>query len=245
MIPFASQAQRIPPVPAITTGDPARRDIRVPDDVPNLSGVWLGQTSNRTITPIDGSSTPFLPWAKEYFDTRAKFEAAGQPAYDPTANCLPSGVPRVIANGYPLDIVQLPNMIIIGVESGHGYRVIHLDGKPKPANVPDSWLGYSVGHWEGDTLVVETTGLSPYTQVDEEGRPKSKDMRVVERYTKRAPDVVEILFTMYDDRTYTRPWTARSQFKWAPNVRLAEYICEENNRNRPDKTGHLRHGTEK
>ena len=120
-----------------------------------------------------------------------------------------------------------------------------MDGKPKPAGFEPSYLGYSVGHWDGDTLVVETSGLNGYTQVDEEGRPKSSDMRVVERYQKRAPNLLDVTYTLYDPRTYARPWSVHAMFRWAPELRLAEYICEENNRNKPDATGKLRHGSEK
>ncbi len=90
-------------------------------------------------------------------------------------------------------------------ETLHEFRMIHMDGKPKPADFEPSYFGYSVGHWDGDTLVVETTGLNGYTQVDEEGRPKSSDMRVVERYQKRAPNILDVTYTLYDPRTYSRP----------------------------------------
>ena len=224
------------PAPVVVMGNAARRDVLVPETVPNISGSWLAQTGNRTIRPLDGSPTPFLPWAREYFEKRAAAEAIGQPLYDPNASCLPSGVPRVVAVPYPIDIIQTPERIMIAIEVTHVYRVIHMDGaKPPPGY--ESFLGWSVGHWEGDTLVVETTNLNGFTQVDEEGRPKSKSMKVTERYQKRAPDILEITFRMDDPKTYTHPWTARAQYKWDPDLRLAEYVCEENNRNRPDESG--------
>jgi hypothetical protein len=232
----AALAAQGPPPPPVPMGDLSRRDVLVPENVPNISGSWLAQGGNRTIRPLDGSPTPFLPWAQQYFETRAAAEAKGQPLYDPNASCLPSGVPRVIAVPYPLDIIQTPERIMIAIEVTHVYRVIHMDGAKPPPNY-ESFLGWSVGHWEGDTLVVETTNLNGFTQVDEEGRPKSKSMKVTERYQKRAPDILEITFLIDDPKTYTHPWTARAQFKWDPTLRLAEYICEENNRNRPDESG--------
>jgi hypothetical protein len=248
LMPAIAQGQgaaRTPPPAPVVTGDAARRDIRVPAEVPNISGVWLAQTSNRSIQPADGSSTPFLPWAQQYFENRAAAEKAGTPLFDPSANCLTGGIPRIVSSPYPIDIVQTPNLTIISNETLHTFRLIHMDGKPKPANFKPTYLGYSTGRWEGDVLVVETTGLNGYTQVDEEGRPKSSDMRVVERYQKRSPNVLEVTFTMYDARTYSRPWSARAQFRWAPELRLNEYICEENNRNKPDATGKLRLGNKK
>jgi hypothetical protein len=224
------------------TGDPARRDVRVPDNVPNISGVWVAQTSNRTIAPLDGGPTPFLPWAATFFDERAKAEASGMPLFDTNASCLPSGVPRVLPVPYPLDIVQTPDATIIGIEVMHSFRVVHMDDKPPPPEYKASYLGYSRGHWEGDTLVVVTTGMNGFTQVDEEGRPKSSQIKVTERIHKVAPDILENTYTIDDPGTYSRPWTARARFKWAPDYRLSEYICEENNRNKPDASGKLRHG---
>ena len=229
------------PEGTVLTGDPARRDITVPDTTPNISGVWSPQTFFRTIRPLDGGETPFLPWAKEFFLNRSAAEARGDPLFDPNANCLASGVPRVLPTPYPLDIVQTPNEIVIGIEVMHSFRVIHLDNRPMPADFKPSYLGYSRGHWEGDVLVVETTGLNGYTMVDEEGRPKSSSMKVIERIVKRAPDLIENTYTLFDDRSYSKPYTARSQYKWDPNLRFAEYICEENNRNKPDASGKLRH----
>jgi hypothetical protein len=233
-------AQRVETGPGVVMGDAARRDVRVPDSVPNISGTWLSLSANRTIAPMDGSPTPFLPWAQAFFEARAAAEAKGMPLFDPNASCLPSGVPRVVAVPYPLDIVQTPERTVIAIEVMHNYRVIHMNRKGPPADYQPSYLGYSVGHWEGDALVVETTGMNGYTQVDEEGRPKSTSIKVTERYQKRAPDILEVTFTIDDPKTYTHPWTARSQFRWAPTARLAEYICEENNRNKPDAGGTLR-----
>ncbi len=227
--------------PPVLTGDPTRRDITVPDSVPNISGMWQPQTFFRTIRPMDGSETPFLPWAKKFFLDRSAAEARGEPLFDPNANCLPSGVPRVLPTPYPYDIVQTPDAIYIGIEVMHSFRIIHMDGRPMPADFKPSYLGYSAGHWEGQTLVVETTGLNGFTQVDEEGRPKSSALKVTERWLKKAPDILENTFTLDDPKTYAHPWTARAEYKWAPNVRFNEYVCEENNRNKPDASGKLRH----
>jgi hypothetical protein len=225
---------------AVLTGDPTLRDITVPDTVPNISGTWQPQTYFRTIRPLDGSETPFLPWARDFFMERSEAEARGEPLFDPNANCLPSGVPRVLPTPYPYDIVQTPDAIYVSIEVMHSYRIIHMDGKPMPADFKPSYLGYSRGHWENDTLVIETTGLNGITQVDEEGRPKSSAMKVTERWTRKAPDLLENTFTLEDPRTFTRIWTSRAEYKWTPDLRFGEYICEENNRNKPDAAGRLR-----
>jgi len=237
-------AQGRGPAPAapVVSGDLARRDINVPADVPNFSGTWTPQTFFRTIRPVDGGETPFLPWAKTFFLDRSAAEARGEPLFDPNANCLPSGVPRVLPTPYPSDIVQTPDAMYIGIEVMHSFRIIHMDNKPMPADFKPSYLGYSRGHFEGDVLIIETTGLNGFTQVDEEGRPKSDKLRVVERWVKVAPDLIENTYTLYDPKTYSRPWTARAIYKWAADLRFNEYVCEENNRNKPDASGKLRHG---
>ena len=120
-----------PPKPVVM-GDPLRRDLGVPDSSPNISGTWSPNTFFRVISPVDGSATPFLPWAREFFLNRNAAEARGEPLFDPNANCLPSGVPRVIPTPYPLDIVQTPDAIYIGIEVMHSFRIIrfqaHLPG---------------------------------------------------------------------------------------------------------------------
>jgi hypothetical protein len=243
LIASAAHAQPRAPAPeAVVMGDPARRDVRVPDTIPNISGTWLSISSNRNIVPLDGGPTPFQPWAQAYFDNRAKAEAAGTPLFDPNASCLPSGVPRVLPVPYPLDILQTPDVIMISIEVMHSFRIIHMDGKPMPATFKPSYLGYSVGHWDGDTLVIETSGLNGYTQTDEEGRPKSMGIKVTERIHKVAPNILENTFTIDDPKTYTHPWSSRARYVWGPTARLNEYICEENNRNKPDASGKLRHG---
>ena len=241
-MPASAQQRPAAPQAPVTMGDDSRRDVRVPDTVPNISGTWVARTSNRTIAPVDGGPTPFLPWASTYFDERAAAEKSGMPLFDTNASCLPSGVPRVLPVPYPLDIVQTPEQTIIAIEVMHSFRIVHMDNKPPPADYKQSYLGYSRGYWDGDTLVVTTTGMNGFTQVDEEGRPKSSQIKVTERIRKVSPDILENTYTIDDPGTYSRPWTARARFEWAPTQRLNEYICEENNRNKPDASGKLRHG---
>jgi hypothetical protein len=230
-----------PEQPTVTIGDRARRDIRVPDSEPDISGNWDSITHFRSQGPLDGGVTPFQPWARAYFDAYGKAEREGTPRFDPNANCLPSGLPRIQAVPFGFEIVQTPDKIIIAGEIMHQFRVIHMDGKPPPADFKPSYFGYSVGHWEGDTLVIETTHINGYTPIDEEGRPKTNRVRIVERLHKVAPNMLEDTFTIYDPETYTRPWSARSLWAWAPQLRMGEYVCEENNRNTLDAAGALRH----
>ena len=230
-----------PDSPNQIIGDRARRDIRVPESDPDISGNYVSITHFRSQAPLDGGPTPFQPWARAYFQAYGDGERNGTPRFDPNANCLPSGTPRIWAVPFGFEVVQTPDKIFMLNEIMHQFRIIHMDGKPPPANVKSSYFGYSAGHWEGDDLVVETTHINGYTPVDEEGRPKTNRLRVVEHWRKVAPNILENTFTLYDPVAYTRPWTGRAEWGWAPDQPISEYICEENNRNKLDASGELRH----
>ena len=220
-------------------GDPGLRDPKVPDSVPNISGIWQVRGYERQVKPADGSPTPFLPWNKEIFDKRAAAEKAGSPMFDPTAGCMPSGTPRIIAAPYPIEIVQTPDKTVILYEVQHLVRVIHMNAK-HPAKVEPSYFGHAVGHWEGDTLVVDTVGIIDGKQIDEAGTQHTKQISVVERIRKIDDKSFEDVFTITDPGAFTKPWTARRVFFWRPEIRFVEYVCEENNRNAPDENGVLR-----
>jgi hypothetical protein len=205
---------------------------------PNISGVWQTRGFDRMTKPVDGAEPPWLPWNKEQFEKRAAAEKVGRLLYDPTAACLPSGIPRLIAAPYPVEIVQMPDKIVFLYEVQHLFRVVKMNAQ-HPPSVQPSFMGDAVGHWEGDTLVIDTVGLVKDTQIDEAGTQHSDALHVVERIRK-VGDTLEILFTMDDPKAFTKPWTAKRVWQWRPDVRFLEYVCEENNRNAPDENGVLR-----
>ena len=218
-----------PPKPVVM-GDPLRRDLGVPDSSPNISGTWSPNTFFRVISPVDGSATPFLPWAREFFLNRNAAEARGEPLFDPNANCLPSGVPRVIPTPYPLDIVQTPDAIYIGIEVMHSFRIIHMDGRPMPADFKPTYLRYSAGRWEGDVLVVETNNL--VEQLDQRTTPHSEEARIVERYRLDGVDaqgrrLLAAEVTMIDPKFYTEPLKFTRRWAQVPNGHLLPYECNE------------------
>jgi hypothetical protein len=232
--PFQAAAVEKPP----QLGDPGLRAANVPTSVPNISGVWQVRGFERQTKPIDAAEPPWQPWNRKGFEERAAAEKAGRPLYDPTAACLPSGTPRIIAAPYPVEIVQTVDKTVFLYEVQHLYRVVHMNAK-HPAKVEPSFFGHAVGHWEGDTLVIDTVGLVKETQIDEAGTRHSDELHVVERI-RRVGETLEILFTIEDPKAFTRPWTAQRVWRWRPDVRFLEYICEENNRNAPDESGVLR-----
>ena len=192
---------------------------RTRDGKPDLSGVWFPGPDLEPEVP------PMLPWAEELFKKRSA--KAGD---DPRAQCLPSGIVRT--HGLDLaKLVQTPDVLIMLVESSvPGVRQVFLDGRPHPPNLQPSWLGHSVGRWEGDTLVIDTIGLNDRVWQDLAGRPQTEKAHVIERY--RRPDLghMEVEITIDDPGAYTRPWKVRRLLDLAPGEEILEYICHENHK---------------
>lgn len=224
--------------PPASRGEPGLRDPRVPGSVPHISGMWQVRGYSPITVPHDGSPTPFLPWAQEVSDAYDAAEAAGAPMYDPNAECLPSGATRMINSPYPTEIVQTPEFTVILHESKHSFRIIHMDGE-HPAELEPTFNGHSIGWWEGDTLVIDTVGLTEVSMLDERGTRHTDQLHVVERISPIDENTLQWRYTLNDPGAYSQPWTAERIFEWRPETRFLEYICEENNRNQPGENGVL------
>ncbi len=151
-------------------------------------------------------------------------EAMDEPL-DPEAKCYLPGVPRATYMPFPFQIIQGNNRIIIAYEFANASRIIYLD-KKDPA-VTDSFMGWSLGHWEGDTLVVDVTGLNDKTWFDRAGNFHSDELQVVERYTPRGPDVLWYEATIEDPKVFTRPWKMSFPIyrRLDKNAQLLEFKC--------------------
>ncbi len=209
-------------------GDQAQAKSTLPFDPHNLSGVWL------LATPFAGLSNdppPFTPWGQ------AKY-MANKPSYGPTAvppalgndaigNCDPTGFPRnLFSPSRPVQFVQTPTELLQVFQYRSVWRQIWLDGRDLPKDPDPSWYGYSVGKWDGDALVVNTIGLDEKTWLDHFGHPHSADMRVEERYQRTDHDTFELVVTVDDPKTYTKPWvTGKKIFKWNDQQALDEEYC--------------------
>ncbi len=170
---------------------------------------------------------PFQPWAREL---REKRVAANQKD-NPDAHCLPMGFMQLHGHPQPRKIVQTPNLIVIMYEGNQGLRQIFLDGRPLPKVDEDLqpwWYGYSVGHWEGDTLVVESVGFRDDGWLDVFGSPLTDQGKLIERW--RRPDFghLEIDVTVDDPKAYTKPFTVRVSHQIMLDEQLIEFICNEN-----------------
>ena len=143
-------------------------------------------------------------------------------------SCLPPGVPRIYLFNFPVQIVQIPGQVLMLFEYDHFVRRIYTDGRPHDSEQGPLWMGDSIGKWEGDTLVVDTTNFNDKTFIDRVGRPHSDALHLVERMRRIDPNSLEIAFTIDDPKAYTKPWGAKLIFENKPTWKVLEQICEDN-----------------
>ena len=197
---------------------PAGPTPRTADGKPDLSGVWFAQ---RTVDP--GKPEP-LPWAETLLRERAANNAKDAPG----AHCLPRGITNAGAL-FPFKLVQTPGLLVMLFEDDvPSHRQVFLDGRDHPKDPNPMWMGYSIGHWEGDTLVIDTVGFDDRSWLDNVGHPHTEMMRVVERF--RRPDLghLEIEFTIDDPGAYAKPWKIKRASELDAGDDIGEYVCAEN-----------------
>jgi hypothetical protein len=175
---------------------------------------------------------PFQPWAAELHKQRV----ADNSKDNPDAHCLPMGMMQFHYHGQPRKMIQTPQVIVILYEANAGIRQIFTDGRPLPKDADPWWYGYSTGHWEGDTLVVQSAGFRDLGWLDVEGSPLTDTAHVTERY--RRPDFghLEIEVTIDDPKAYTKPWTVFVHQRLMADTELIEFVCQEDERDAPHLT---------
>jgi hypothetical protein len=230
----ASFAQAAKPGVAIAQASSAPAD---------LSGVWRrsrrapDKARKYTIYELAFSITnekpPMTPWAEEKF--KANKPNVGPSAVsitesnDPILQCFPPGVPRIyLIRGEPVEIANLPGRVMMLFEYDHFVRNIYTDGREHPKDLPGTWMGDSTGKWEGDTLVVDTTGFNDKTWLDNDGHPHTEDLHVVERIRRVNHDTLTIDTTIEDPKAYTKPWGGHATYELKPGWNLGEMVCEDN-----------------
>ena len=213
---------------------PTAADWAAVAKLPDFNGVWeISRASGRGAVAAGRPSGPLL--TPEY-EAKKKAFLASPPEDNETANCLPPGMPRIMGQPYPMEFLLTPGQVTIVIEAYTQVRHIYTDGRKLPEDPEQRFQGTSVGHWEGDTLVVETVGFSPLTQIDR-GIPHSDKMRIVERFRLTNPDTMNIETTITDPEVLAAPYTTAMTLSRHRNWTIAEYICEENNRNFVDPNG--------
>jgi hypothetical protein len=203
---------------------------RAADGHPDLSGIWE-PSANKYVRNIAADlkpeDVPFQPWAKALFDQRIDGSHSKE---DPDANCLPQGVPKISAAPAPWKIVQTPGFIVVVYEAFNLWRQIFLDGRTLTKDLNPTWMGYSTGKWEGDTLVVDSRGFNGKAWLDQLGRPSTDALHVIERFRRKDYGHMDLQITIDDPKAYTRPWTVTEEVHLLPETELLEFICNENNR---------------
>jgi hypothetical protein len=193
---------------------------RLADGHPDLGshGVWLPRPV--TDMAVKGE-VPFQAWARAKFQ---EYNTAKQNDLD--LRCLPPGVPRITFQARPFEIVQAANRILFLYEGGaHVWRQVWMDGRGHPKDPNPDWLGHSIGHWEGDTLVVDSIGFNDRTWLDDAGHPHSEQLHVIEKYTRMGPAAMQYDVFIDDPGAYTQSWTSSSSLSFHAGGRLEEDIC--------------------
>jgi hypothetical protein len=224
---------------------------RAPDGRPDLSGVWAAEPSDE-MRRSRGSSDPLsaeLQFISKYaLNILADFKPEEEPIQPevavllrqrketsgkdiPTSHCLPGGVPfsSLIA---PFKIIQTPRVIAILLEDNNPPRQIHTDGRKLPADPWPTWMGYSVGKWDHDTLAVDTLGFNDRSWLDANGHPRSEAMHIVERFRRRDFGHIDLALTVDDPKVYTRPFTVKIGYRLLPDTDILESVCAENEKDR-------------
>ena len=201
---------------------------RTPDGRPDLSGLWQ-RPADRYYNNIAADLNPkeVQPWADALYQKRVR--EFGKDSMDTL--CLPLGPTYSTSPYHESRIVQTPALIAI-LNDDLTYRQIFMDGRALEKNPNPSWMGYSVGHWDGGTLVVESVGFNDRTWLDGDGHPHSESLRVTERYHRRDLGHMELQMTLDDPTVYAKPWTVTVQMALVTDLEMIEYVCRENERDR-------------
>jgi hypothetical protein len=258
LVVAAISAQQAPPVirqlgspveiGARERNTPAKPTPRWPDGrvnfgaAPGEFGVWLpfSGVQERLVNPDEADAeiekqfpgrprfrdVPFQPWAKALYAYRVGNQ------FEPHSRCKPSSGPRQFLTPYGVEFLDLPELkrvFIIDLGGPHSYRTIYTDGRSHPKDLAPSYYGHSVGHWEVDTLVVDTRGFNEGFWFDRSGLPHTEQLRMTERFTRTDSKTMQYQVTIDDPGAYTRVWSSSFVMGWDGQQELFEYICQDNN----------------
>jgi hypothetical protein len=228
---------------------------RLPNGKPDLSGLWANPYTPdmaargtvldpRTLQPLelsraelrDAKAAASGPAARTLDLPYTEWGLQRWKSYDPVndgdyaGSCLPFGMSRNINSPHGLQIIQHADAVAFLFEQNTWFHWVPTNGQKWPVDLPPTWNGHSTGHWEGDTLVVETTGFNGYTRLDTAGHPHSRQLTLVNRFTRLDAGTLQHSVTVHDPRAYTRDWTNLRTWRIKPYPdMIMEYSCEENN----------------
>jgi hypothetical protein len=246
--------------PGVPMGPDGKPNLSAPtprtaEGKPDFTGVWENTWTVRFRNlPVQASPTPnsppvatfgdvgaaipgglpFQPWAAELARARKESNAKD----NPDAYCLPMGLMQFHLHPQPRKVIQTPTVIVIVYEGNAGTRLIYMDGRTLPKNDPQPWwYGYSVGRWEGDTLVVESASFRDGGWLDIYGSPLTDQGKMTERWRRVNYGILEIDVTIDDPKAYTKPFTVRVDQRIMPDSELIEFVCAENERSTKHMVG--------
>jgi hypothetical protein len=222
-------AQRRARDPKLPPPGPAPRNaagrVLLQGATPADKGVWtpmFGITD--AIAPLP--EIPFQPWARALFDHRQTNEL------EPHTRCKPSGGPRQFLTPYGVEFVELPQIervFIFDIGGPHTVRTVYMDGRSHPRDLTPSYYGHSIGWWEGDTLVVDTTAYNEGFWLDRRGVPTTTQLHTIERFKRSDAETIQYSVTVDDPGAYTAPWTGSFDLGWDAGTELFEYSCQQAN----------------
>jgi hypothetical protein len=192
---------------------------------PTDKGVWLpGPVIPDPLGVV--AQAAFQPWARALFESRRSHQL------EPHARCKASGVARQFLTPYGVEILELPELhrvYIFDIGGPQTYRTIYLDGRTHPQVLAPSYYGHSIGWWEGDTLVVDSTGFNEGFWLDRDGLPHTERLRTIERFTRVDAATLRYELTVDDPGAYTAPWTGSLNLRWEEDTELFEFVCQQAN----------------
>jgi hypothetical protein len=219
------------------------KDLANPS-APDFSGVWQGPTQGQfkrtDMFPEEkgrgfaftAEQPPMQPWAEQKY--KANHAPDDQPndhgrtELDPGMRCFPPGPTWLLTQPRPFEIFQVPGRMLIVYEWDHWVRPIWTDGRGHLKDADPTWMGHSIGKWDGDTLIVDTVGLNDKTWLDMAGHVHTEDLHVVERWRRTKPDTLVVDIVFDDPKAYTKPWKGQKVFKLHPDWEVQEHVgCED------------------
>jgi hypothetical protein len=196
---------------------------------PDLTGVWSIVGHRSVLKTADGKTPPLKPDAQAVYQQHLASAAKGDRSFDGTSSCLPPGLPRLMLEQEPFEIMQRDKAVYFVSQVNRLPRRAYFGEKlPDPQDVDPLYLGFSVARWEGDTLVIDSASFRDGTLLDDSGLPHSEDLHLTERYQLgKDGRTLHARFTIDDPKTYTHAWEARAEYKKLPGYEIPEEVCSE------------------
>jgi hypothetical protein len=227
------------PTPGLPRAADGKPDLAAPmnrtaEGRPDLSGLWRMNGLGYAFDILGGQAVEMQPWAREVYAARVMSFAKDSPE----TNCLPAGPRAGLFGMAPIKFVQTPGLLLI-VHEDAPTRQVFMDGRRLPDDPNPTWMGYSVGRWEGDMLVVESAGFNDRTWLDLSGHPHTEALHLTERFRRLDTGRMRLEMTFDDPKTYSRPWTIGVDMHLMADTELLESVCHENEKDRPRLVGRL------